>query len=828
MHKESQYTKWKIIIGYSLIIILSVISAILIYKQIIRFTINEGHPDNVNQKLFIISNTITGLYEAEALSSAFTQTGNQNYFRKFTAIIQETKENIDTLRALSHQTDQQIRIDSIHILLEEKIKNLQELVWVKQSFSPEEFYNKAIASIAGKDSSEQYHNIRQRMVTRLDTTYVLTPKVIKRWIFSKTIVDTVPQISLTHKIVSDTLNENYSTQNTDTVVNILKNTWKNVQRQTENINRKINQKEYALIRQSTNITDQLKRMLREYEKDEINYSVHKQQNREKTITTTIRISAWITVIAILLVIFFTFFILRDLSRSQHYRKELESANQYTAQLLKNREKMILTVTHDIKSPLSSILGYIELLNNMPINDRQHYFLKNMQGSSEHILSLINNLLDLSKLENNKMPIEEIVFNPALLFREITDNFLPLAQNKQLQLTAKFSEDLNRSYRGDALRIRQIITNILSNAVKYTAQGHINFTATTSTDGKQIILKIKDTGSGMTPEEQKMIFEEFTRLKSHTNIEGTGLGLTITLKLIHLLSGQIQLQSETGKGSCFTLLLPLQKVNSANDSNLPPSPVQLPGNNNNKNRNLKILLVDDDPLQLQMTRNLLENKGIYPDITTHPHEALQAVQTKTYDLILSDIQMPEMNGFELVKQIRQLDIQTIPVIALSADSGKTHADYIAGGFTAYLGKPFTSTDLFQLIAQLTNQQIETNISQVPPSSPEIPKNAGYTFKNILIFADNDPEALKKIIQSFIVSTKEHICLFKQYLQEKQYEEIARLAHKMLPMVRQLEANSLIKPLEKLEHPDKTGLTPEIINTLVTEVIENANQLLKLIQ
>ena len=130
--------------------------------------------------------------------------------------------------------------------------------------------------------------------------------------------------------------------------------------------------------------------------------------------------------------------------------------------------------------------------------------------------------------------------------------------------------------------------------------------------------------------------------------------------------------------------------------------------------------------------------------------------------------------------------------------------------------------------MENQQIETNISQVPPSSPEIPKNAGYTFKNILIFADNDPEALKKIIQSFIVSTKEHICLFKQYLQEKQYEEIARLAHKMLPMVRQLEANSLIKPLEKLEHPDKTGLTPEIINTLVTEVIENANQLLKLIQ
>ena len=127
----------------------------------------------------------------------------------------------------------------------------------------------------------------------------------------------------------------------------------------------------------------------------------------------IRIFAWLAVIAFLLILFFTFFILRDLSRSQRYRKELEAANRYADQLLKSREKMILTVTHDIKSPLSSVIGYIELLNNTPINERQRYFLKNMRGSSEHILKLIGNLLDLSKLENNKMPVEHIVFNPFI-------------------------------------------------------------------------------------------------------------------------------------------------------------------------------------------------------------------------------------------------------------------------------------------------------------------------------------------------------------------------------------------------------------------------------
>ena len=189
-------------------------------------------------------------------------------------------------------------------------------------------------------------------------------------------------------------------------------------KQTQDITRQINRKEYALIQQSTYITDQLKRILGAYEKEEITNSLIKQETREQTLNTMIRIFAWLAVIAFLLILFFTFFILRDLSRSQRYRKELEAANRYADQLLKSREKMILTVTHDIKSPLSSVIGYIELLNNTPINERQRYFLKNMRGSSEHILKLIGNLLDLSKLENNKMPVEHIVFNPYHYSRKL--------------------------------------------------------------------------------------------------------------------------------------------------------------------------------------------------------------------------------------------------------------------------------------------------------------------------------------------------------------------------------------------------------------------------
>ena len=308
MYTESPYTKGKIIAGYLFIVLLSLLAAVLIYKQVNRLIAEEKSFGSASEKLFIIGNTMTGLYEAEALSSAFAQTGNRNYFQEFLDVLHETGKGIDTLKALSSSPSQQIRMDSITILLAAKIKNLQELVKVKQSYAPEKAYSQAIANITEKDTSSTY--IRERVITQIDTTYIQTQKVVKRWIFSKIENDSTPQISVSQQVVFDTLNRVF-TQNTDTVVNILRNSWKDFQKENQILRRKINQKEYELIRQSTYITDQLKRILREYEKEEIHNSLYKQEKREQTIATTVRILAWISVIAILLVIFFLFFIISN-------------------------------------------------------------------------------------------------------------------------------------------------------------------------------------------------------------------------------------------------------------------------------------------------------------------------------------------------------------------------------------------------------------------------------------------------------------------------------------------------------------------------------------
>ncbi len=834
MQEISKNTKLKVIGGYTLLFLLTLLLTILIYKQITKLIINEENQGNSNRKFYIVSNTITNLYEAETLSNAFIQTGMSKYFRKYVEILDKTEQNIDTLRQLTTQLEQIFRLDSINSLLDNKVRNLQDLVYVKRTFVPEDFYNKAIASIeSGKDTLPMQLDIRPRYITTLDTSYIkIETKRRKRSYES----DSILNVTRNYHIVYDTLNnpQTNSLRNKDTVVNILRNTWQDIQKKNEDINKQISAREYALIKQSTNISDKMKRILGEYEKEEILHATQKQETRERTVTTMIHIFAVVAVIAFLLVVFFTFFILRDLSRSNRYRRELENANQYAEQLLKSREKMILTVTHDIKAPLSSILGYIELLTNTSITERQSYFLKNMQGSSKHILKLVGNLLDLSKLENNKMQIEEIVFNPYQLFQEIIDNFLPLAANKHLELQNKFGQDLNNDFKGDALRIRQIITNILSNAVKYTKKGTIRFSANTTTDDKRIVLKIEDTGSGMTPEEQKLIFKEFTRLKSHSAIEGTGLGLTITLKLIHLLKGEMKLQSEPGKGSCFTIILPFQKANIS--SNILHTTAQndtvlkIDNESNNHTKTItksdrtNILLVDDDPLQLAMTVNLLANHGIHSSTTTHPQEVITRLKEQDYDLMLSDIQMPELNGFELVKLIRALPerkFKTLPIVALSADSDKHESEYLQAGFSAYLSKPFQAKQLIQLITRLTgNEETEHQTSETIPSYKE---EKNYTLKNIRQFTDNDPQALKTIIQSFIRETTEHINKLEKHQATEQWEEISKLAHKMLPLFRQLEIKNIIENLECLEHPDKAGIDQNKINQLTTLVIKQITTL-----
>lgn len=819
MQRPFKFTKLKLITGYILILLLGAIAIVFIYKQTIALTQKGNDEIVMQQKLFIISNTLTKLYEAENTGIAFSQTGRQKNFDSYMKLIEDIKDNMDTLKNLSISSEQNLRIDTINTLLGKRIENLKDLYYVKKYYLPEDFYNKTIEKIGTlKDSADVIPDLREKIITVIDSNYIIRER---KGLF-RTKRDSILKVDTTlHRIV-DTLG--MVNNNTDTLMNVIRDSWSQYQQQKEEIDAEVSRRERIVIQSGQQITERLKRVLKDLEKEELENTMIRLEQQQSTTHHLTRTISWIAIIACVLVVFFVVLIINDISQSQRYRRELEAAKTYTERLLYNREKLMLTVTHDIKSPLSSIIGYIELLNNTQLEERQHYFLKNMKGTAEHILHLANNMLDFSKLESNKMEINTIPYNPGHLLQETADSFLPLAAQKNLELKSDISNSLNGLYLGDSMKVRQIVVNILSNAIKYTREGKVSLSAFISgTKDDQFIIVIKDSGPGMTKEEQDLIFKEFTRLTpQHNNgAEGTGLGLTITSQLVHLLDGELTLESKKGEGSTFTVKFPLIKATAQVSQ-----PTETPSSPPVMHEGMKVFIIDDDILQLTVTTELLRKVGIQCDTCTHPQEVLSRLEKGNYNIVLSDIQMPEMDGFELVQQIRESQnqqIKNIPVIALSARDDIHEKEYQEAGFSAYLNKPYTPEQLYSRVNDLLGCTIETN----QPTTQTSNKNALYSLDMIMVFADNDKDAANQIIGSFISDCKTNFQLLAKHLESHETELIAKLAHKMLPMFKQLAINDIIPSLLFLE---KMPLDTEEnkIRENIEKILQKGNDVLLLLE
>ena len=821
MQRPFKFTKLKLITGYILILLLGAIAIVFIYKQTIALTQKGNDEIVMQQKLFIISNTLTKLYEAENTGIAFSQTGTQKNFDTYMKLIEDIKDNMDTLKNLSISSEQNLRIDTINTLLGKRIENLKDLYYVKKYYIPEDFYNKTIEKIGTlKDSADIIPDLREKIITVIDSNYIIRER---KGLF-RTKRDSILKVDTTlHRIV-DTLSMVTTNNNTDTLMNVIRDSWSQYQQQKEEIDAEVSRREDIVIQSGQHITERLKRVLKDLEKEELENTMIRLEQQQITTHHLTRTISWIAIIACVLVVFFVVLIINDITQSQRYRRELEAAKTYTERLLHNREKLMLTVTHDIKSPLSSIIGYIELINNTQLEERQHYFLKNMKGTAEHILHLANNMLDFSKLESNKMEINTVPYNPGRLLQETADSFLPLAAQKNLKLKSDISNVLNGLYLGDSMKVRQIVVNILSNAIKYTREGKVSLSAFISpTKDDQFIIVIKDSGPGMTKEEQELIFKEFTRLTpQHNNgAEGTGLGLTITLQLVHLLDGELTLESKKGEGSTFTVKFPLIKATSQESQ-----PTETPSSLPVMHEGMKAFIVDDDILQLTVTTELLRKAGIQCDTCTHPQEVLSRLEKGNYNIVLSDIQMPEMDGFELVQQIRESpnqQIKNIPVIALSARDDMHEKEYQETGFSAYLNKPYTPEQLYSRVNDLLGCAIEMN----QPTTQTSDKNALYNLDMIMVFADNDKDAANQIIGSFISDCKTNFQLLVQHLESHETEQIAKLAHKMLPMFKQLAINDVIPSLLFLE---KMPLDTEEnkIRENIEKILQEGNDVLQLLE
>lgn len=403
------------------------------------------------------------------------------------------------------------------------------------------------------------------------------------------------------------------------------------------------------------------------------------------------------VVSAIILLFFSYLIIqRDIREKEKNRKRLEETVKQNASLLDMRKNIILTISHDIRAPLNVIGGSAELAMDTRDKKLRNNHLNNIRIVCKHITHLLNNLLDVYRLNEAKETRNNVPFSLNDLLERTVSGFTHIVNNKGILFDHQF-DNTDVKLLGDMDRIGQIIDNLLTNAVKFTESGTISFNARYG-DGR-LSLEVKDTGIGMNEIMLSRIFRPFERLASETNTDGFGLGLPITKGLVDLLGGTITVASKAGSGSTFCVSLPLPTTEELiEDENIPSSYTgSLPQD---------ILVIDDDPMLLNIVKEMLERNGGTCTICTTAKEVVKAMRNQNYDLLLSDIQMPGTNGFDLLTLLRNSNIgnsRTIPVVAMTARGDRDKEAFLSAGFTDCIYKPFSSSELLSLISGIKRQQ-----------------------------------------------------------------------------------------------------------------------------
>lgn len=800
-------TSFKIVIGYILLVGLLIGAFTYTMQQMNLLTTPTSLRDQLDHRRHITHRIISQLYDAEIIGQTL-RTGKLNEYYHYLKAMKEVNASIDTLETILTDTLQQARLDTVRTLLQNKQWNMYAVLEAMRNTPTDQIYQEQLDSlIAQQDSLLSTPHIRRKVITHHNSYTIHHKKkgFFKRLadVFAPGKEDSTQVSNVIQEEYTDTLDEVYSPIDTisSMITGIQHKVFQTRQKETEMLNTRIS----SLRVIGSGLSQRVNQLLENIEHDEQEAARTKLMQEEEIRKEAAETMAKIAIAAFVLVLVFSIVIARDITRNNHYRRELEKAKSYAENLLVAREKLMLTITHDIKAPAGSIIGYIDLLIRLVNDRRQQFYLSNMKSSAQHLLALVTSLLDYHRLEAGKMDLHPVAFNPHELLTDIYNSFLPLAEKKQLQLDFKEELPETLTLEGDPFRIRQIVENLLSNALKFTATGDITLQA--EYHGNQFVFSVSDTGCGMTASEQERIFKEFTRLSSAQGQEGFGLGLSITRKLVELLLGRIDIESAPGKGSTFKVSMPLPSISPKPAPGSKEPAITLP------KIHLRIAIIDDDRIQMHLTEAMLHNaaeevKGFKVETVCceQPEELIEQLKNRTFDLVFTDIQMPAMNGFELLHHLRNQDFaqaQSIPVIAITARGDMNENDFLQKGFAGMLQKPFNQSELKKVVKNaLTHLTVSDNIPDTSPVQKEAHETSPHTdqpynFSPLTAFSEDDPEAAKEILRTFAQETQKNMEKLQAAISNKDMEALCATAHKMLPTFLMIEAQKAIPLLKWLE-------------------------------
>lgn len=757
----------KVIASYVLLFLVSVVAGYVIFKEIQKLS----HQEKINQedrnKIIQISKILSLVNDTESAGRIAMRTDDREALQLFLEKNVYLQTEILKFRRDISSEKQVFTLDTIRSLLNLKSENIQELKAFQETDSTSIIIRSAIRKLSSLEPYLGYELYSKETYRRRtpenappDIASILKkyknikiPTTFKNTKFDKVVLET---LSLLNKINED----------------------------TEESKSQINEKMQKLWQNDVQISRKLDDLLHNFEEEVLANSQKLSLERKQIFENSKNLLMIAFLVALGIIVISSIVIINDFVNSQRYRRRLEAANRKSNNLLKNREQLISMVSHDLRTPLSSIVGYSELLSKQNISEKGQNYLSHIKYSSEYISKLVDELLDYTRIEAGKITIEKVPFNTTEIIDEVANNVKSAYKTKDINLSLSFSETVNNlNFSSDAYRIKQILYNLISNAFKFTEHGTVHIQADArqlNGDEYEIGIAVTDTGIGIKKEQQQHIFDEFTQANDEISKRygGSGLGLHISQKLAHLLRGKIYLESYENKGSTFTLRFLAEKVVERTKT------TQIITNDKNPDL-ITIIVIDDDLSILSLIEELLKQKNINAITFNNGKEAFEQMENFNFDLVITDIQLPEMNGFHFVTLFNeQYKNNPLPVLAITGRRDVPESFYMKSGFSGILPKPFTPEQFYQKL-KIFFPKLDTEVEHKPIM---VSNNivGGYTPEILESFMGDDREGIIGIYEHFLKESSEYIQTLKLLADRQDYKGIKAIAHKMTTMFAQINA------------------------------------------
>ncbi|MUP46061.1 PAS domain-containing hybrid sensor histidine kinase/response regulator [Gramella sp. BOM4] len=496
----------------------------------------------------------------------------------------------------------------------------------------------------------------------------------------------------------------------------------------------------------------------------------------------------------------------DISDRKKYERELLTSKLKAEQDTKTKTEFLNTISHEIRTPLNAILGIGNLLAKTSLDPKQKEFVDILRLSSENLLMLVNNLLDLSKLEANSFKLEEKAFAIRTLVNSLVHSLEIKAREKNIELYTEVDENLPNYIAGDPIKLNQILTNLLGNAIKFTTEGHVKlgiYLLGSSDTRLRLKFRVSDTGTGIPEDKLENIFQEFSQANFKVDLEkdGTGLGLSICKKLLKMHGSEIKVKSEVGRGSEFSFEIDYKKFDQRNSKFQKVHHLkEKMGANFSSTR---LLVVEDNPINNLVISEYLKDWKINFDTVEDGQAAIAAVRKKKYDVILMDLHLPFIDGFEASSTIRNIDLEKQPVIlALSASNKESIQNRLTrAGIDDFISKPFGPEDLHRILSNyvVSRQRGKANYTHQNTKECVVNKeevsNDSFDLSGLIKMANNKPEFLKKFVLNTCTGFKTYSQDFKKAIQDNDPSQVSELLHKSTMSVFYIKADRLVKLLNE---------------------------------